>query len=216
MRFSSIIKLMLSGVGILMSSFAVSAAQAQPPKLVWCQNCTPMERQGVLEMQAPYSVVYIADAIQGWVEAYWIVPAGSTILQAVPTDPVGSSSPSRIHPGPVRDVTAMPINEDPDLVSLVHQAMDWYNLVPVGLHKHIQVALEDTPLASQYDSVYDVINAGPNRNHFNDWINANSPVAASLGFVSALEEAFVNGEAVPDVLMTVTFADGSTVNMARN
>lgn len=138
------------------------------PALAWCQGCTTSQIYQTAMTQSIGSTVYVGDAIQDTVSAFDITTTGTGpggIIYQPKAVPAGAQPMSAGKGFKV----AKRITPDPDIVSAVHTAMDFYNATPTGWHKRVSIRIDASfwpDSKTLKGSVYDIIDYGHARNVF--------------------------------------------------
>jgi hypothetical protein len=120
-------------------------------------------------------------------------------------------------PKHVREVENAPA--DPDLVTKMNGAIDFYNFIPVGWEKQIDLAYTGPdPTASGFSTA----NAGDAQDHFNTWMNSTYSGSRGLtvlyGYALSVASAahLVDANSAPHAAITTKFSDESKITSTYN
>ncbi len=169
-------------------------AFANTPNLIWCNSCTPAQMQAAAA-KVGLGVTYVGDPINRIVNAYqtyWDVEDTNPPTRTKVTDQIASNS---------------------QLMDNLDTAINFYNLKPVGWHKHFDSRINDT-----WPSVYNIINSGRYQNDFINSINGFAIISADTvslfgNVVQTLASIhLVDQSAGPTLRTTLEFSDGSHVD----
>lgn len=190
-------------VALLWSSFLllVSAfAQAQTGQLplLWCNGCTPAQKNTVALTQPPGATAYVGDVVSKAVSAYTVY-----------IDVDDGTRP------PTRKKVAQPIPVDPAYKEAADAYINFYNAAPVGWAKTAQVHYDGPGSGDR--NVYDVVNRSPSQNELLDWSRTDMRVDFGTYLQSVLSKmASFNSQNGPRVDVVIIFWDGSRITLRLN
>jgi hypothetical protein len=191
----------VAGITLVLPTLACSAAT---PDVIWCHNCTSeqVENAVLTDPVGIGTLIYVGDTVSRSVNSYEVY---------------ASVDDSQHPPKHVREVENAPA--DPDLVTKMLGAIDFYNFGPVGWEKHFDLHYTGSdPTASGFTTA----NSGDAQVNFNSWMNSSYSGSRGLtvlyGYaLSVLSTAHVtDASAAPHATITTTLDDESKITSTYN
>lgn len=176
-------------------AFAFGApALAIPPTLVWCNNCTDLQKRA-MALESPIgTTVYVGDLVHRNENAYYIDSA------------YNEENPPRLVKVPERFTPVAP------QTGMIDALIDFYYVGTPGWQKAGSFQYPSNSI-----NVYDVVDTGPDQNNLTDWVSR-QPGTVPVELLDRLAQLatvlkIADLNAVPKTTYTITFTDGSSIKV---
>jgi hypothetical protein len=187
----------VASVTFVLPTLACNAATSE---IIWCHNCTSDEIENAVltDPVGMGTLIYIGDTVDHSVNAYEVY---------------ATVDDSRHPPKHVREVANSP--SDPAIVTAMLVAMDFYNFIPAGWQKRIDLQYTGPDPTV---SAFTVADAGREQNVFNAWIDSTYSGPRGLTIIYGYALSVFSGlhvtdaSAAPHATITTTFGDESKIS----